>query len=365
MQVTVVCAISLDGKLADASRGPVRFPSARDRERLHALRDAADAIIVGASTIRAEDPPLLPTEARSRERVARGKRAFPVRAVFSRTLDLPIGRALSREKGAPLYVFTEGVPDAGKKTRLEGAGASVRAHVFRDAPDHVRFGFFYGVRPRTVVTVPFTSVVMDRKADVAVCLASWARPPEGYAAPGCLPLALGPEPIKERVLLTIGYPMSRNTPTNIGLDPAAFASDAATASWIEGPRATVDGEVYDGRFLRLGMKALKGGSGAPLCAFDLDAEGIRVQGCRVVGIQSLGPDDDKGEKDPSFAYSYFAEASAALRLRLPAPYDMELGAFLEFARPHQIGEGVSPWIAPMTAKERKSRRSQRPRKRHK
>jgi 5-amino-6-(5-phosphoribosylamino)uracil reductase len=133
MRVTVVCAISLDGKLANASRGPVRFPSARDRARLHALRDTADALIVGASTIRAEDPPLLPTEARSKERVARGKRSFPVRAVFSRTLDLPIGRALARVDGAPLYVFTEGVPDAGKKARLEQAGVRVCIASTREA----------------------------------------------------------------------------------------------------------------------------------------------------------------------------------------------------------------------------------------
>ncbi len=133
MRVTVVCAISLDGKLADASRGPVRFTSARDRSRLHALRDAADAIIVGAATIRAEDPPLLPSESRSRERVARGRRTFPVRAIFSRTLDLPIGRALSHAEGAALYVFTEGVPDEGKKARLEGAGARVRTASIRGA----------------------------------------------------------------------------------------------------------------------------------------------------------------------------------------------------------------------------------------
>src|SRR3954462_12255744 len=101
MHVTLVCAVSLDGKLSTVAREPVRFPSRRDRARLHALRDAADAILVGARTIRAEDPPLLPDEKRARARAAAGKKPYPVRAIASRTLDLPLGRALVRKEEAP------------------------------------------------------------------------------------------------------------------------------------------------------------------------------------------------------------------------------------------------------------------------
>lgn len=126
MHVTLVCAISLDGKLSSAARDPVRFTSRRDRARLHAVLDAADALLVGASTIRAEDPPLLPDERRADARVAAGRKRWPVRVIASRTLDLPIGRALVPRADAPLYVFTSDPVDAGKRARLEAAGAIVR-----------------------------------------------------------------------------------------------------------------------------------------------------------------------------------------------------------------------------------------------
>jgi len=133
MPLTVVCAVTLDGKLSDARRGPVRFTSSKDRSRLHALRDEADAIIVGATTIRSEDPPLLPDAERSERRRARGKKPSPVRAIFSKTLDLPFGRALARKEGAPLYIFTGGTADEGKKERLEAVGALVRTASPREA----------------------------------------------------------------------------------------------------------------------------------------------------------------------------------------------------------------------------------------
>jgi riboflavin-specific deaminase-like protein len=136
MHVTLVCAISLDGKLSTAARDPVRFTSRRDRERLHALRDSADALLVGAATIRAEDPPLLPDAARADSRVAAGKKRWPVRAIASRTLDLPLGRSLVRIDGAPTYVFTSGALGAGNaaaRERLEAAGVVLRAASLTEA----------------------------------------------------------------------------------------------------------------------------------------------------------------------------------------------------------------------------------------
>ncbi|HZV02046.1 MAG TPA: dihydrofolate reductase family protein [Planctomycetota bacterium] len=126
MHLAIACAISLDGKLSTAARDPVRFTSRRDRERLHALREAADAILLGARTIRAEDPPLLPSKEAVARRRARGKTPFPIRAVFSRTLDLPLGRALAPAEDAPVYVFTVETADEGKRSALTTQGAIVR-----------------------------------------------------------------------------------------------------------------------------------------------------------------------------------------------------------------------------------------------
>jgi 2,5-diamino-6-(ribosylamino)-4(3H)-pyrimidinone 5'-phosphate reductase len=125
--VTIVCAASLDGKLSTARRDPVRFTSRADRARLHALEDASDAILIGAGTLRAEDPPLLPTPERRAARVARGLAPNPLRVVLSASLDLPLGRSLAPTEKAPVHVFqTRGGPETGR-ARLEAHGIDVVA----------------------------------------------------------------------------------------------------------------------------------------------------------------------------------------------------------------------------------------------
>src|SRR5262245_33107945 len=83
-------AVSADGKIAPASRRRVRLGSARDLARMDRLRATADAILIGASTLRAEDPPLqVRTAASRRERARRGLRPLMRTIVVSRTLALP------------------------------------------------------------------------------------------------------------------------------------------------------------------------------------------------------------------------------------------------------------------------------------
>ena len=122
MKVTICVATSLDGKIATARRDPVTFTSRADRAHLHEQRNWADAILIGAASIRAEDPPLLPTAA---ARAKRTGRPLPVRAVVSGSLDLPDGRALRAEDGSPVIVFTTNGPDAEKKAALERRGYKV------------------------------------------------------------------------------------------------------------------------------------------------------------------------------------------------------------------------------------------------
>jgi riboflavin-specific deaminase-like protein len=124
--VVIACATSLDGKLSTVSRDPVQFTSRRDRARLYALRDRACALLVGAETIRVEDPPLLPDAARQAARVKAGLRANPVRVVLSRTLDLPVGRALGPRPDAPVYVFTVDQAPRERVEDLKKAGIQVR-----------------------------------------------------------------------------------------------------------------------------------------------------------------------------------------------------------------------------------------------
>ncbi|MEO1146964.1 MAG: RibD family protein [Cyanobacteria bacterium J06638_22] len=52
-RITVVLAMSADGKIADAMRSPARFGSDHDRAHLEARLAEADAVLSGASTLRA------------------------------------------------------------------------------------------------------------------------------------------------------------------------------------------------------------------------------------------------------------------------------------------------------------------------
>ncbi|MCO5171751.1 MAG: dihydrofolate reductase family protein [Planctomycetes bacterium] len=127
-RVVLVAASSLDGKLSTVGRDPVTWTSRADRARLFERRDAADALLVGAGTIRAEDPPLLPTPARRAARAAAGKAENPLRVVVSRSLDLPVGRALAPAPDAPVVVVGptpgSGVPEA-RARALEAQGLEV------------------------------------------------------------------------------------------------------------------------------------------------------------------------------------------------------------------------------------------------
>jgi len=83
-------AVSLDGRLAPASRTKVRLGSRRDRARMDRLRASADAILVGAGTIRAEDPPLqVRSQVLRRARAREGRSPHLLEIVLSRSLRLP------------------------------------------------------------------------------------------------------------------------------------------------------------------------------------------------------------------------------------------------------------------------------------
>lgn len=88
--VTVVLAMSLDGKIADASRSAARFGSAADRQHLEAQIAAVDAVLFGAGTLRAygttlpvSHPDLLA------QREQQGKPPQPIQIVCSRSAEIP------------------------------------------------------------------------------------------------------------------------------------------------------------------------------------------------------------------------------------------------------------------------------------
>ena len=105
-------ALSLDGKISTETRDPVRFTSRTDRGLMDEIRADADAVLIGAATLRAEDPPVRIQAARRRdERTRRGKPPHPVSIVLSRSLRLPSeGRFWKDDRVDRIVATTEQTP---------------------------------------------------------------------------------------------------------------------------------------------------------------------------------------------------------------------------------------------------------------
>jgi len=122
--VTLKVAASWDGFIADGLARPAAAPAwltgPAAREAAHALRAAHDAVLVGAGTVRADDPLL--TDRRPR----RGRRAQPLRVIMDGRLSVrPSARVIATTGDAPTLVFGgHGAAPARMRALME-AGADV------------------------------------------------------------------------------------------------------------------------------------------------------------------------------------------------------------------------------------------------
>lgn len=106
--------MSLDARLADASGHSRWITSPSSREAVQALRRRSDAILVGAGTLRADNPSLLP-------RPSHGRR--PYRIVCARHADLPLDAQLFTDAAADrtLVAAPDGwQPDTAEALRARG-----------------------------------------------------------------------------------------------------------------------------------------------------------------------------------------------------------------------------------------------------
>ncbi len=130
--ILLSCAISLDGYIDDASGPRLQLSDEADLEQVDDIRSDSDAILVGAGTIRADNPALLlRSQVRRDARTARGLSPDPARVVLSRSGDLdPAARIFMVGTDRILYVSSAAAESA--RSRL-GAAADVV-----DAGDPVR-----------------------------------------------------------------------------------------------------------------------------------------------------------------------------------------------------------------------------------
>jgi len=87
--VLLSCAMSVDGYIDDTSADRLLLSNAEDFDRVDAVRAASGAILVGASTIRRDNPSLLVnSDERRAARVARGLPDYPLKVTVTGTGDL-------------------------------------------------------------------------------------------------------------------------------------------------------------------------------------------------------------------------------------------------------------------------------------
>ncbi|HZB68609.1 MAG TPA: dihydrofolate reductase family protein [Ornithinibacter sp.] len=122
------CAMSLDGYLDDRSGQRLMLSTAADLDRVDAVRASCDAILVGAGTVRADNPRLVVrSRARRVRRVAEGRAPTPCKVTVTRhpTLD-PTSAVFSPRDGDTL-VYCASPSVGGTRQRLGSAATVVDA----------------------------------------------------------------------------------------------------------------------------------------------------------------------------------------------------------------------------------------------
>jgi 5-amino-6-(5-phosphoribosylamino)uracil reductase len=113
------CGMSLDAYLDGPGEDRVLFSNDADFDRVDAVRAGCDAILVGAATVRNDDPRLLVRDpSRRARRVARGQCPSPVKVTLTEHADLDTGARFftAGDSDKLVYCPTGTVEDA--RTRL-------------------------------------------------------------------------------------------------------------------------------------------------------------------------------------------------------------------------------------------------------
>lgn len=113
--VTVHLAQSLDGRIALEGRA-TSLSTREGRSCAHAARAAHDAVLVGASTVRIDDPRLT---------VRHAAGANPLRVVLASTFALPRGARFTAADGRALVIAADDRANQEERGALEAAGVDV------------------------------------------------------------------------------------------------------------------------------------------------------------------------------------------------------------------------------------------------
>jgi diaminohydroxyphosphoribosylaminopyrimidine deaminase/5-amino-6-(5-phosphoribosylamino)uracil reductase len=136
--VALKLAMSLDARIAAGPGRRTHITGPEAEREVHRLRSGYDAVMVGAGTIRADDPRLTVREVPLGDRPLR-------RVILDSAAGTPSDAALFSVEAAnaPVHVFTREAVSEAAIERLEAAGAHV--HPVREGPSGLDLGHVFGV----------------------------------------------------------------------------------------------------------------------------------------------------------------------------------------------------------------------------
>ncbi|WP_406092539.1 RibD family protein [Streptomyces sp. NBC_01013] len=115
--VVLSAAVSVDGRLDDTSSERLVLSGRGDLDRVDGERAAADAVLVGANTLRRDNPRLLVADRERRAlRVASGRPEHPVKVTVSGSADLDPGLAFWHCGGERLVFTVDDAQDHARRT---------------------------------------------------------------------------------------------------------------------------------------------------------------------------------------------------------------------------------------------------------
>lgn len=118
--VLLSAAMSVDGHLDDSSPERLLLSNAADFDRVDQVRADSDAILIGATTLRRDNPRLLVNSPERRaQRVEEGRSEYPLKVTVTRTGDLAPDLKFWHHGGDKLVVTVDAAVEK-VRARLEG-----------------------------------------------------------------------------------------------------------------------------------------------------------------------------------------------------------------------------------------------------
>ena len=115
--VVLSAAMSVDGYLDDTSPDRLLLSNEADFDRVDQVRAGSDAILIGANTMRRDNPRLLVnSEARRAQRVADGKPEYPLKVTVTASGDLSADLKFWHHGGQKLVVTVDGTVEKVRAT---------------------------------------------------------------------------------------------------------------------------------------------------------------------------------------------------------------------------------------------------------